>query len=367
MVFLLVALILLLLAIWLGIAFANSLTGPISSLISASESVSSGNLKVSIYNNNNNKKDEIGSLIDSFNRMVKQLYDQRKDLITANEQIDTRRRFTESVLTGVKSGVLGIDSNNKIFLVNKSALELLEYDASKLIGRSIFDLFPNLKKTIQNVTELNLPVSEEQLDYMYKGKRKKFVIRISFENYKSLNSGYVVTIENITELIKIQRAAAWADIAKRIAHEIKNPLTPIQLSADRLKHKYLNKITNEKNIFINCIDTIIRQVSTIHRMVNEFSTFAQMPRPIFQKVNINEIIIGSISMIKLANSQLSIKSNLEKIEKIYLKADPNLINQALNNLFKNSINAINENKEIIVGEINIKLYIKKYVLFRLYR
>ena len=175
MVFLLVALILLLLAIWLGIAFANSLTVPISSLISASESVSSGNLKVSIYNNNNNKKDEIGSLIDSFNRMVKQLYDQRKDLITANEQIDTRRRFTESVLTGVKSGVLGIDANNKIFLVNKSALELLEYDASKLIGRSIFDLFPNLKKTIENVTELNLPVSEEQLDYMYKGKERNLL------------------------------------------------------------------------------------------------------------------------------------------------------------------------------------------------
>ena len=135
MVFLLVALILLLLAIWLGIAFANSLTGPISSLISASESVSSGNLKVSIYNSSNNKKDEIGSLIDSFNRMVRQLYDQRKDLITANEQIDTRRRFTESVLTGVKSGVLGVDSNNKIFLVNKSSLELLEYDAGKLIGK----------------------------------------------------------------------------------------------------------------------------------------------------------------------------------------------------------------------------------------
>ena len=108
---------------------------------------------------------------------------------------------------------------------------------------------------------------------------------------KSLNSGYVVTIENITELIKVQRAAAWADIAKRIAHEIKNPLTPIQLSADRLKHKYLNIITNEKSIFINCIDTIIRQVSTIHRMVNEFSTFAQMPRPIFERININEIIM----------------------------------------------------------------------------
>ena len=114
-------------------------------MISASESVSSGNLKVRIYNNSD-KKDEISSLIESFNRMVKQLYDQRKDLITANEQIDTRRRFTESVLTGVKSGVLGVDSKNKIFLVNKSALELLEYDASKLIGKNIFDIFPSIKK-----------------------------------------------------------------------------------------------------------------------------------------------------------------------------------------------------------------------------
>ena len=118
------------------------------------------------------KKDEISSLIDSFNRMVKQLYDQRKDLIMANEQIDTRRRFTESVLTGVKSGVLGIDSNNKIFLVNKSALELLEYDAGKLIGKNIFDIFPSLKKTIEKVTELNIPAKEEQLDYTFKGKRK---------------------------------------------------------------------------------------------------------------------------------------------------------------------------------------------------
>ena len=141
------------------------------------------------------------------------------------------------------------------------------------------------KKTLLKIKDLNYSTREEQLDYSYKGKRKTFVIRISFENYKSLNSGYVVTIENITELIKVQRAAAWSDIAKkRIAHEIKNPLTPIQLSADRLKHKYLNKITDEKSIFINCIDTIIRQVSTIHRMVNEFSTFAQMPRPIFQKL-----------------------------------------------------------------------------------
>ncbi len=356
MVFLSVALLLLLLSVWLGIAFANSVIDPISLLISASESVSSGDLKVRIPNKKK-KTDEISSLIVSFNKMVKQLYDQRKDLVTANEQIDTRRRFTESILTGVKSGVLGVDAEDKIFLVNKSALELLESDAGKLIGIKIFNIFPSLKKAVNNVRDLKLPFREEQLDFIVKGKKKKFVIRVSFENYKSLNSGYVVTIENITELIKVQRAAAWSDIAKRIAHEIKNPLTPIQLSADRLKHKYLDKISDEKNIFSNCIDTIIRQVSTIHRMVNEFSTFAQMPRPIFEIVNINEIIKGSISMNKLANQKLTISSNLDKICKIKLKVDPNLINQALNNLFKNSINAINENvKSEEIGKIKIELH-----------
>ena len=355
MVFLSVALILLLLSVWLGIGFANSLIDPISSLISASESVSSGNLKVRIPNDKK-KTDEVSLLIGSFNRMVKQLYDQRKDLVTANEQIDTRRRFTESVLTGVKSGVLGIDTNDKIFLVNKSALELLENDASKLIGIKIFEIFPALASAIKDIKNLKLLFKEEQIDYTIKGKKKKFLVRVSFENYKSLNSGYVVTIENITELIKIQRAAAWSDIAKKIAHEIKNPLTPIQLSADRLKYKYLNKISDEKNVFINCIDTIIRQVSTIHRMVNEFSTFAQMPRPIFEKTNINEIVNGSISMTKLANPKLSINSNLENLRPINLKIDANLINQALNNLFKNSINAIGEKKdENNQGKIYIEL------------
>ena len=355
MVFLSVALILLLLSVWLGIAFANSLIDPISSLISASESVSSGNLKVRIPNDKK-KRDEISSLINSFNRMVKQLYDQRKDLVTANEQIDTRRRFTESVLTGVKSGVLGVDTNDEIFLVNKSALELLENDASKLIGTNIFQIFPSLTKVVGNVRELKLSFKEEQIDYTIKGKKKKFNVRVSFENYKRLNSGYVVTIENITELIKVQRAAAWSDIARRIAHEIKNPLTPIQLSADRLKHKYLNKISDEKSVFISCIDTIIRQVSTIHRMVNEFSTFAQMPRPIFEKVNLNQIVNGSIGMTKLANQKLVITSNLDNLHPIIIKIDPNLINQALNNLFKNSINAINENKKNIdEGKINIDL------------
>ena len=200
---------------------------------------------------------------------------------------------------------------------------------------------------------------EKQIEYFIKGKKYIFIIGISFENNKNLNSGYVITIENITDLIKIQRSAAWSDIARRIAHEIKNPLTPIQLSADRLKHKYLSSIKKDKEIFINCIDTIIRQVSSIHRMVNDFSTFAKMPRPIFESVKINTLINSFVSMTKLANKEILIKSDLSKTNDIKLRADPNLINQAFNNLIQNSINSINEknynNLKDYKGIIDIEL------------
>ena len=363
MVFILVAIILLLLAVWLGINFANSITKPISILIGASERVSKGNLNFKI-DINIDKNNEIYKLILSFNKMIKQLHDQRKDLVMANEQIDDRRRFTESILTGVKSGVLGVSKDDKIFLVNKSALELLKTDASKLIDIRIYDVFPELKNFINTIKETNFQYKEKQISHVIKGKKYIFIIGISFENYRNLNSGYVITIENITELIKIQRSAAWSDIARRIAHEIKNPLTPIQLSADRLKHKYLKNIKQDRDIFINCIDTIIRQVSTMHRMVNDFSTFAEMPRPIFQMININEIIIGCISMTKLANKEITITSNLTKIKTIKLKADPNLINQAYNNLIKNSLNSINEKlnakteKQDYKGKISIDIFNK---------
>ncbi len=361
MVFISVAILLLLLAIWLGINFANSITFPIAQLIEASDRVSKGNLKFKIKPKIN-KNNEIFKLISSFNKMIKQLFDQREDLVTANQQIDDRRRFTESILTGVKSGVLGVTSEDKIFLANKSALELLNIDASKLIGKTIYDTFPQMKGFIKEISLAEIQYKEKQIDYFIKGKKNTFIIGVSFENYRNLESGYVITIENITEMIKIQRAAAWSDIAKRIAHEIKNPLTPIQLSADRLKHKYLSNIRNDKETFINCIDTIIRQVSSIHRMVNDFSTFTKMPRPIYENIYINKLILSSISMLKLANKKISIKSKIDKKDNITLNADPNLINQAFNNLAQNAINSIKEKITLVEGhkgEIVISLETKK--------
>ena len=361
MVFISVAILLLLLAIWLGINFANSITYPIAQLIEASDRVSKGNLNFKIKPQID-KNNEIFRLISSFNKMIRQLFDQREDLVTANQQIDDRRRFTESILTGVKSGVLGVTGEDKIFLANKSALELLNIDASKLIGKTIYDTFPQMKGFIKQNRLSDIQYKEKQIDYFIKGKKNTFIVGVSFENYRNLDSGYVITIENITEMIKIQRAAAWSDIAKRIAHEIKNPLTPIQLSADRLKSKYLSNINEDKETFINCIDTIIRQVTSIHRMVNDFSTFTKMPRPIFENISINKLILSSISMLKLANKKVSINSKIDKKKDIMLKADPNLINQAFNNLAKNSLNAINEKNSLVdnfKGEIIILLEIEK--------
>ena len=207
MVFISVAVLLLLLAIWLGINFANSITYPIAQLIEASDRVSKGNLNFNI-NPDIHKNNEIFRLISSFNKMIKQLYDQREDLVMANQQIDDRRRFTESVLTGVKSGVLGIANDNIIFLVNKSALELLNIDASKLIGKSVFKVFPQIKDFVKDNKLLDGQYKEKQIDYFIKGNKNTFIIGISYENYRNLNSGYVITIENITEMIKIQKSSS---------------------------------------------------------------------------------------------------------------------------------------------------------------
>ncbi len=356
MVFLAVALILLLLAVLIGISFANSITYPISLLMNGAEKISKGNLKFRI-SDDSFKNNELYNLINRFNRMIKQLYDQRKDLVTANEQIDNRRRFTESVLTGVKSGVLGVGSDDFIYLANKSALELLEVDASKLVGNNINDLFPSLKTFIKDIKDTKINFKEKQIEHYVKGKKKIFIVGLSYEPYQKVENSYVVTIEDITQLIQTQRTAAWSDIAKIIAHEIKNPLTPIQLSAERLKYKYLDNIEKDKEVFANCIDTIIRQVSTMHRMVNEFSTFAQMPRAIFENININKIIKGNIGMTKLANKDILIDSNTTKVQDLNIRLDPNLLNQAFNNLIKNSINAIRE-KRIKNSKLRGKIFIE---------
>ena len=331
--------------------FANSITYPISLLVEASEEVRKGNLKVKV-NSKISDDNEIYLLVNSFNKMVKQLFDQRNDLVTANEQIDKRRRFIESVLTGVTSAVIGVSADDKIHLPNKAALELFGADASKLIGIKIDKVIPELKNYIKKIKYEKKDIITNQIEIFKKGKKRVLIFRIAKEMDKGIFTGYVITFEDITELIEIERAAAWSDIARRIAHEIKNPLTPIQLAADRIKRKYQNEIKNEKNIFISCIDTIIRQVGTIHRMINEFSSFARMPTARPEMVNINKLITGTRTIIALAHKEIKINYNIAKNTNVLAFVDGNLLNQALTNIIQNSINAIYAKKDKFQSSFN---------------
>ncbi len=272
-----VSLVVLLAAIWLGLWAANRLVRPISSLISASERVSGGDLKAQVEIERDD--DEVGVLGRAFNRMISQLDTQRTALMSANRQNDERRRFTEAVLGGVSAGVIGIDHDGMITIVNRAAARLLNSAPEELEGRHYSESVPELAALIRRaITE---PVARAGGEVTVKrgSTTRALSVQVSSERGTD-SSGYVATFDDITDLVSAQRTAAWADVARRIAHEIKNPLTPIQLSAERLKRKYSGEVTTDPEVFAQCTDTIIRQVGDIGRMVDEFSSFARMPTPV---------------------------------------------------------------------------------------
>ncbi|MDA0261762.1 MAG: HAMP domain-containing protein, partial [Proteobacteria bacterium] len=261
MMFIVVALLLLLAAVWLGLAFANRLVAPIGWLISAADQVRGGTMNVQVPEVRDD--DEIGSLIRSFNRMTQQLDVQRGELVEANRQLDLRRRFTEAVLAGVTSGVIGLDAEGNITLPNRSATTLLGVDRDDIAGRPLAIVVPEMGPLLDEVIDRPGRTAERQVNIERAGRQRNLLVRVGAEQAEGRQIGYVVTFDDVTELVAAQRAAAWSEIARRIAHEIKNPLTPIQLSAERLKRKYLKEIKSDPTTFRACTDTIIRHVVDI--------------------------------------------------------------------------------------------------------
>ena len=233
----------------------------------------------------------------AFNRMTTKLQSQQKELLKANRQIDSRRRFIETVLAGVTSGVMGLDHKGRISHCNLRACQLLSREASDLNGQKLGAVLPEAEDLLAKAGRRANKVSEGQMsfDHPKEGRRTLF-LRISPELDGGKITGFVVTFDDISELLGAQRKAAWADVARRIAHEIKNPLTPIQLSAERLKRKYLEEIESDPETFQVCTDTIVRHVADIGRMVDEFSAFARMPEPAMEPQDlrrlINQAVIG---------------------------------------------------------------------------
>jgi len=330
-----VSLLILLAAIWLGLWAANRLVRPISSLIAAAERVTEGDLKAQVEVER--EDDEIGVLGTVFNRMTEQLDAQRAELVAANRQIDARRRFTEAVLAGVSAGVIGVDSEGTVTIVNRAAARLLNAATDELEGRHYAEAVPELAGLIR--TALSEPVGRASGEASIKraGSIRKLSVQVASEEGSA--SEYIVTFDDITDLVSAQRTAAWADVARRIAHEIKNPLTPIQLSAERLKRKYGKEVESDPEIFEQCTDTIIRQVGDIGRMVDEFSSFARMPAPQFRRENAQELLQQAVFLQRVAHPAIAFEVKAPK-EAVYFECDGRLVSQALTNVIKNATEAI---------------------------
>jgi two-component system nitrogen regulation sensor histidine kinase NtrY len=337
-----IASLMLLAAVWLAILFASRLTEPIGGLMLAAERVRGGDLTARVEEGP--PDDELGQLARSFNRMASQIEQQRGELVDANTELDTRRRLTDAVLAGVSAGVLSVDEAGTVTRSNRSALELLALPEDGVLGRPLISVMPELAPLVEQAAERPDRVTQGQVEILQRGTRRILLVRISAAS----NAGAVVTFDDVTDLMSAQRMAAWGDVARRIAHEIKNPLTPIQLSAERLKRRYLKQIKEDPETFSICTDTIIRQVGDIGRMVDEFSSFARMPRPTVQPEDAKELCQQALFLQRNGNPEIRYASTLPD-HPVPLICDRRQIAQVLTNILKNSAEAI-EGREARAGQ-----------------
>jgi two-component system nitrogen regulation sensor histidine kinase NtrY len=331
------AALLLLVAIWIGLNFATRISRRISGLALAAERVRLGDLSARVAEVS--ESDEFGSLSRAFNRMTDQLESQRADLVEANLQLDQRRRFTETVLAGVSAGVIGLDEQGNVHLPNRRASTLLGIDFETRIGEPLSQVVPAMATLVSDALATPERQVEGQIRLVSRGRPMVLLVRIGTEREEAAAKGFVVTFDDITELLQAQRKAAWADVARRIAHEMKNPLTPIQLSAERLKRKYLSEIKSDPDTFAICTDTIIRQVGDIGRMVDEFSSFARMPAPVMKPENLQDLTRQATFLQKTANPDITFTVDIPT-EPLDVSCDARQISQALINLLQNAIDAI---------------------------
>src|SRR6202030_3056775 len=331
-----IALILLLSSVWLGLNFANWLAAPIRRLISAADLVASGNLNVKVPLRRS--EGDLANLSESFNKMTDELRSQHEDIVGARDQIDQRRRFTEAVLSGVGAGVVGLDTKGRVTIINRSAERLLSRTQTDLIGVTIGGQIPEIAPLVDQAL-----AGEERVlgtvKLMRGGRERTINVRVTTEASSDSEHGYVVTLDDITELVSAQRTSAWADVARRIAHEIKNPLTPIQLSAERLRRKYASVITEDGGVFKQCTDTIVRQVDDIKRMVDEFSRFARMPKPVMTEEDVADTVRQAVFLLRVAHPDIDFEVDLPG-EAIPARFDRRVHSQALANIVKNATEAI---------------------------
>ncbi len=330
-----IALTVLLSAVWVGLDFATRLVAPIRRLIGAANVVSTGNLHVRVPIRQS--EGDLAQLGETFNRMTQELRSQRDDIMRARDLIDSRRRFTEAVLAGASAGVIGVDGDGRVSILNRSAEKLIGRSEPETLGRPLTEVFPELADFM--AAARSGARTQDQVTINRNGRERNLSVRITSEQSGESARGYVVTLDDITELVAAQRTSAWADVARRIAHEIKNPLTPIQLSAERIRRKYGKMIGEDRSVFDQCTDTIVRQVDDIRRMVDEFSRFARMPKPVIAAEDVADTVRQAVFLMRVGHSEIDIEAEIAE-DPMPARFDKRLMSQALTNLIKNATEAI---------------------------
>ena len=337
LMFAVIALIVLLSSAWIGLDLANRLVAPVRRLIGAANQVSTGNLRIQVPIHRS--EGDLAQLGETFNNMTQELRTQHEDIVRARDVIDSRRRFTEAVLAGASAGVVGVNAEGRISILNRSAERLLARAESEALGRPLAEVAPELAEIFEAARHGNQRLIQRQVAVSRNGQERNFSVRVTSEQAPASEHGYVITIDDVTELVLAQRSSAWADIARRIAHEIKNPLTPIQLSAERLRRKYLKVIAEDDGVFEQCTETIVRQVDDIKRMVDEFSRFARMPKPVIAAEDVADTVRQVLVLMRIGHSDIDFDVDLPA-EAMPARFDRRLISQALTNIIKNATEAI---------------------------
>ena len=359
-IFVLIALIALLSAVWFGMNFANRFVAPIRRLINAADQVASGNFYAQVPARKTDG--DLAHLGESFNKMTQELRRQHAGLTAASDLIDRRRRFTEAVLSGVSPGVVGVDAGGFVTIANPAAERMLDLADGALVGQRLSDAVPELAPLLPG-TEGRQRAQAHQIQLTRGGRERTIAVRVTSEQAQGGARGFVVTADDITDLVSAQRTSAWADVARRIAHEIKNPLTPIQLSAERIRRKYGKVITADKEVFDQCTATIIRQVDEIKRMVDEFSSFARMPKPAIAENDLTEIAKQNLFMMRVAHPDIDFAftahgtdgTGTAEAEKITAAFDIRLLSQVITNILKNAVEAVAEVPEAALGKGKVSL------------
>lgn len=332
------ALIVLLAAIWTAIAVADRIVRPIRLLITAADSVASGNMDIVVPVHA--VDGDVASLSRTFNKMISEIRTQRDEILEAKDEVDDRRRFIEAVLSGVTAAVIGVEQDRRITIVNSSAEALMALHADEMLGKQLSEIAPEVEQVLTEAASRYRGDFRKQIALVRGGTVRTLSVQVTREEVRDLSESYVITLDDITDLVIAQRSTAWGDVARRIAHEIKNPLTPIQLSAERIQRRYGKQIDeNDRAVFDQCTDTIIRQVGDIGRMVDEFSAFARMPKPTKEPSDLRAILHDAIFLREMGNNHIAFQQELgeERLEGMF---DSRMLGQAFGNLIKNAVEAI---------------------------